>query len=92
MIRSGVPGKLGVIRLKGSELTRLRMRCWLRDDKRCVVCMRCVNFESFEMAHIVGRGRGGSDILENVQTKCGFGGCHYAEHNPKAVPRRPDAL
>lgn len=92
MIRSGIPGKTGRIRLKGDVLKALRRQCWLRDGKRCVVCLRCVNLESFEMAHIVGRGAGGSDVLENVQTKCGFGGCHYREHNPKALPRRPDAL
>lgn len=85
MIRSGVPSKLGIIRLKGPALKALRRARWLLDRKRCTDCGRMVNEQSFELAHMIGRGAGGSDVIENVRTKCGFDGCHHREHNPKSV-------
>jgi 5-methylcytosine-specific restriction endonuclease McrA len=84
-------GKLGIVRLTGGDLEELRRQCYERDDRRCVACGVFVEWESgfwtsMHMAHIVGRGRGGSDVLDNVQTKCA--GHHWQEHNPKAVPRK----
>ena len=88
MIRSGVPGKLGRIRLKGDALANLRHQCWIRDKERCVDCGKRVREHSFEMAHIKARGVCGSDSLDNVVTKCGFDGCHWKEHNPKSVQKK----
>ena len=85
-IRSGVPGKTGRIRLKGLALADLRRQCFTRDGWKCVDCVRPVSWATGHMAHIIGRGRGGSDLLENVRTKCAE--CHHAEHNPKAVPAK----
>jgi len=83
-IRSGVPGKLGRIRLKGKPLADLRRQCFTRDGWACVDCGVGVSWASGHMAHIKSRGAGGSDVLENVRTKCA--GCHDKEHHPKAVP------
>ena len=89
MIRSGVPGKLGRIRLKGAALEKLRRDCFVRDKYICVDCGCGVEWSGWNaghMAHIVSRGAGGSDTLDNVRTKCFM--CHFNEHNPKAVPRK----
>lgn len=82
--------KTGVVRLKGDDLERLRTRCYERDEKRCVDCNKWLRFErdypdSMHMAHVKGRGAGGSDTLENVLTKC-FD-CHIQkEHNAGGKP------
>lgn len=82
-------GKLGIVRLTKEDLVELRRKCFER-DKVCVNCGRSVIWEaglwkSGHMAHIIGRGRGGSDTLENVRLLC-FA-CHLiGDHNPKSVP------
>ena len=88
-IRSGVPGKLGRIRLKGPALATLRRQCFERDFWHCTVCHTPVSWASGHMAHIVSRGAGGSDIVSNVTTKCAE--CHMKEHNcgGKPLPRKP---
>jgi len=85
-------GKAGITRCTGLDLEELRIDCWNRDNRKCVVCLRPVRifsggFDSMHMAHIQGRGAGGGDVLENVYTKCMD--CHMGlEHQPKAVPRK----
>lgn len=80
-------GKLGIVRLKGAHLTQLRVDCFNRDQERCVDCGKRVAWHLFHMSHIVGRGRGGSDVLENVRVLCSH--CHLVnEHNPKSVPAK----
>ncbi len=84
MIRSGVPGKLGIIRLKGPALAALRRARFAMDHWKCADCGRSVSWASGHLAHIVGRGAGGSDTMENTRTKCDD--CHLVqEHNPKSV-------
>ena len=86
MIRSGVPGKLGIIRLKGPALAALRRARFTMDRWKCVECGRPVSWASGHLAHVVGRGAGGSDTMENTRTKCDD--CHLVrEHNPKSVRR-----
>jgi 5-methylcytosine-specific restriction endonuclease McrA len=68
MIRSGVVGKTGRIRLKGKALTALRRACFERDNYTCQETGARVTWETGHMAHIIGRGRGGSDVLDNVRT------------------------
>jgi 5-methylcytosine-specific restriction endonuclease McrA len=80
--------KTAPVRLTGTDLMMLRLACFQRDKERCVECGRHVKWEagtplSGHMAHIKGRGRNGSDTLDNVRFLCGI--CHHREHNPKSV-------
>lgn len=90
--RAGEPGNLGIVRLYRKAKTKLRRECYQRDHERCVDCGRWVPFGGpltvrMHMAHIVGLGRGGSDVITNVRTKCYD--CHIVkEHNPKSVPAK----
>lgn len=78
------PGHLGIVRLMGDQLASLRADCFLRDNFLCQECGRKVTWKMGHMAHIVGRGRGGSDEITNVRTLCGI--CHMVgEHVPKSV-------
>lgn len=86
MIRSGVPGKLGIIRLKGKAKEALRRARFTLDRWKCVDCGRPVSWASGHLAHVVGRGAQGSDTMENTRTKCAD--CHLVgEHCPKSVRR-----
>ena len=93
--RSGKPGKLGIIRLYGNDIKDLRLKAFIRSGGYCemqrdrVRCGWPITFENSELAHIVGRGRGGSDVIDNVLMSCKFRsdgepGCHHLQHNPKA--------
>jgi 5-methylcytosine-specific restriction endonuclease McrA len=86
-------GKLGIVRRTGKDLEDLRRQCYDRDRRRCVDCHRPLIWErgaldSMHMAHIVSRGAGGSDSLDNVRTKC-FS-CHIEREHAgyKLVPAR----
>jgi hypothetical protein len=97
--RSGKAGKLGIVRLYGTDLESLRRECFERDEYRCqhilklgrkkVKCLRVVRWEqghedSGHMAHI-GNKRMYGDVISNVVAKCP--NCHLVlEHNPKSVP------
>ena len=76
-------GKLGIIRLDRDAMIRLRTIVFGRDKYRCVRCGTQVTWMTGELAHIEGRGRGGSDTEQNTETCCGK--CHRAEHAPKSV-------
>lgn len=84
-------GKLGIVRMTGKDLAQLKRACKTRDHWTCVECRIWVSDDVHECsphrahaAHIVGRGRGGSDILSNLRTLCS--NCHLVkEHNPKSV-------
>jgi hypothetical protein len=87
-------GKLGIVRCTGKDLEKLRNACFDRDHDRCQWegCGRWTRrergyWDSGHMAHIQGRGAGGSDVLENVRVLCME---HHlvSEHNPKSVPRK----
>lgn len=79
-------GKLGIVRLSGKALARLREACFDRDHGRCRRCGDFVYYSprwdgdtlAFDMAHIKSRGAGGSDTLENVRCLCHS--CHMKEH------------
>jgi len=89
MIRSGVVGKTGRIRLKGAAMEALRRARFALDGWKCVVCgceIRWDGWNAGHLAHVKSRGAGGSDTIENTVTKCRI--CHHAEHNPKAVPSK----
>jgi 5-methylcytosine-specific restriction endonuclease McrA len=76
-------GKLGVVRLDGDDRKALRLRVFKRDNFRCARCGVPVTWATGEMAHIIGRGRGGSDTDANCECCCRR--CHRAEHQPRAV-------
>jgi len=84
-------------RLRGKDLEKLRKDCFKRDRHTCTDCGERVFDGLWEghprkahMAHVVGRGRGGTDVLSNVATKCGT--CHMVkEHNPKPCPPKRSA-
>ena len=87
MIRSGVVGKTGRLRLKGQELADLRRRVFTRDGWMCCECGRVCSWTSGHLAHIQSRGAGGSDTEENTRLLCRF--CHFLEHaGGKPVPRK----
>lgn len=74
-------------RLRGKDLEDLRRDVYDRDGGRCVDCGQWVPlngdvFTRAHLAHIISRGAGGSDIMENTQIKCPF--CHLQkEHGPR---------
>lgn len=92
--RSGVAGKLGRVRLTGPALAALRVSCFERDGFKCRCkypepgCGDICDWLYDDMAHIVSRGRGGSDVLENVLTM--KHDHHMATHNcgGKPLPRK----
>ena len=97
--RSGVPGRLGIVRLYGKDLEALRDACWERDRGICQKSgMRLYRYprfdgdpEAFHMAHIVSRGAGGSDTLENVRALAAlYHTGDKGEHNcdGKPIPRK----
>lgn len=89
MIRSGIPGKTGRIRLKGEALEAIRRACFARDGWKCVRCGVEVRWDGWNAGHMMhrqSRGAGGSDVLENVDTGCRV--CHHDQHNPKACPTK----
>src|SRR5580658_4247436 len=63
----------GRIRLKGKALEQLRRDRWIADKGICKKCGQRTYFNSrydgdplaYDMAHIISRGAGGSDTLEN---------------------------
>ena len=94
-----VVGKTGTVRCYGEHLTKLRMACMVRDEFICQECGRYTNPSAPEwadsrshMAHIIGVGAGGSDVLSNVRCLCG--GCHigkehaYGKSMTKPCPKK----
>lgn len=96
--RSGKPGKLGIVRLYGKDMSNLREQCWDRDEGRCTDCSRPLYREerwdgdpaAFHLAHIRTK-RNNGDTLDNVRALCGE--CHGKSHNAggKPVPAKDQA-
>jgi 5-methylcytosine-specific restriction endonuclease McrA len=84
-------GKLGIVRLTGKDLTKLRRQCYDRDGHNCVECGIWLRWDrgfkdSMHMAHIQNKRMYG-DTLENVRSLCID--CHLVgDHNPKSVPKK----
>jgi 5-methylcytosine-specific restriction endonuclease McrA len=80
-------GKLGIVRVTGADMADLRSRRWRLDRGICHTCGIATFYwprfdgdpQAYDMAHIVSRGAGGSDVIENVRTECHS--CHMREHN-----------
>ena len=92
-------GKLGIVRLRGKALKKLRQELFERDRHRCVDCGSWVAWDEYdaemlgvpigEMCHIKSRGAGGSDTLDNVVLRCRRD--HKYSHNcgGRPLPRKP---
>lgn len=102
--RSGVPGKLGIVRLYGPALGKLRLECFERDNYRCQRILqpdadfpfprRCLKRVRFE------RGYPDSGHMAHKQNKRMYGDvienvdtncehCHLVlDHNPKSCPKK----
>lgn len=88
----------GRVILKGQDMTDLRRAVYARAQGRCEVKRtngkRCNTFAPFdgfghgELAHLIGRGRTGSDTLENTCWSCRE--CHRTElhRGPQFAPQR----
>lgn len=78
--RSGVAGKLGIVRLYGEDLKRLREAVYLRDEGRCqfiengVKCNKWLPLDGtvFQRAHMahIGSKRLVGDALETTRVLC----------------------
>lgn len=86
--------KNGPVRLGGAEMSALRIARFLFDRGRCVKCKRRVYLDApqghplkMDLAHVIGRGAGGPDTLENTRTNCSE--CHSRKHNgEKPCPKK----
>ena len=92
--RSGVPGKLGIVRLYGKDLEGLRRQCWERDVSCCqwpgcgVWCRWESGYsDSGHMTHIKNKRMYG-DTIDNVRVLCAT---HHLihEHNAGGHPCPP---
>lgn len=69
--------------LYGHDMSARRLEVWKRDKGRCMLTIspRCRGFANLlagDADHIVPRGKGGSDDLENLRWTCGP--CHRSRH------------
>jgi hypothetical protein len=91
-LRSGIAGKLGIVRLFGKDMEALRLTAYLRSNGFCEMerdgsrCYEPVSYEYCELAHIRAK-RNNGDSLDNVLISCRA--CHHRSHNPKVVPPKP---
>lgn len=93
-------GKTPPVRVKGKDMKLIRMKRFLVDNGRCVVCGERVSLDGkhpklkpMHLAHVTGRGANGADTVENTRTKCSF--CHlvkeHADEKPCPAKERTDA-
>jgi hypothetical protein len=69
-----------LVRLAGADMAELRWHATGRDTHKCVDCHDYGSWaEPLELSHDVPRGRGGSDVLENVHMRCRT--CHRKRDN-----------
>src|SRR5438105_12716913 len=85
-VRVSPPWKTAKIRLDHEGMIQLRQDAFFRSGGQCENspngdgerCPKRITWGSFHLAHIVSRGRGGSDVLSNVLAIDPE--CHAAEH------------
>lgn len=74
-------------KLKGVDMENRRRQVYERDGGKCQGCGEKLFFgqgsaRSMEMDHILPRGKGGDDSLDNLQSLCGpwLNRCHSKKH------------
>ena len=74
--KESMPWRRPKVRLNGAEMLELRQNVFARSQGRCensVDGERCptrIYWMTFHLAHMISRGRGGSDVPENVLAAC----------------------
>lgn len=93
--RESMPWRRPKIRLNGQEMKALRREAFARSEGRCendIEGQRCptrITWLFSNLAHLVGRGRGGSDELSNVLMTCPK--CHDDDtHNRRKLQPHKD--
>jgi len=69
--------------LKGPDMSRQRDAVIHRDGGRCRVCKAWLSSDNGEVHHVLPRGKGGSDDIDNLEWRCGrITGrkCHTSQH------------
>jgi 5-methylcytosine-specific restriction endonuclease McrA len=92
--KESMPWRAKKVRLSGKEMGQLRQRAFFRSQGRCenstdgARCPKLITWMTFHLSHIVSRGRGGSDVIENVLAACFE--CHDADtkNRRKLEPHR----
>jgi 5-methylcytosine-specific restriction endonuclease McrA len=69
--------------LSGKDWKIRRQECAERDDYRCRYCGRDIAGNFADPHHVVPRGNGGSDNMDNLRTLCRD--CHNLKHPEKQV-------
>src|SRR2546421_12560438 len=59
-----------VIRLDGTGMHELRNKVFNRSAGFCENCHARITWHGFELAHVIARGKGGSDTEENCRALC----------------------
>jgi 5-methylcytosine-specific restriction protein A len=55
----------------------------LRDGYQCRVCLRVVSGKAAHVDHIIPKSKGGSDLVDNLQTLCVS--CHSKKEGWRAI-------
>ena len=81
--KESMPWRRKKVRLNGREMAQLRQEILQRSHYQCENsiegerCTEIINWGDFHLAHIVSRGRGGSDSMDNVLACCRD--CHFED-------------
>ncbi len=75
----------GTLRLSGEDWRNQKRRCFERDSWCCSKCGQFRKDYDLEAHHIKPKGKGGSDDLENLTTRCAWfvSDCHTSCHPEK---------
>jgi 5-methylcytosine-specific restriction endonuclease McrA len=92
--RESAPWRAPKVRLSGPEMRNLRRSAFMRSAGRCENAPsdeRCPKFISWwtgELAHMIDRGKGGSDSIDNVLFTCQR--CHddHTSNRQKLQPHK----
>jgi len=83
-VKVSAPWRAPKIRLDAEGMKQLRQSAFFRSKGQCENevdgkrCPKRISWGTFQLAHLISRGRGGSDVLVNVLAVDQE--CHAAEH------------